>query len=90
MIKVKMSIQLEKYISRNKIPKDILKRLEIWIVILEKYGLYYARNIKGYRDHQLKGDRHGQRSIYLNMNWRAIYTEDNNEVVILTITPHKY
>ncbi len=56
------------------------------------------RKRKGYHDEPLKGDRLGQRSIRLNIQWRAIYETTigtNKEPVIelvdvVEVTPHKY
>lgn len=52
-------------------------------------GLY---EIKGFRDHSLKGDWQGARASRLNEQWRVIYYVDSNEVkiLVLEVTPHDY
>jgi toxin HigB-1 len=57
-------------------------------------GLKGLRDSKGYNDEALKGDRLGQRSIRLNRQWRAIYTQkDRQSFILITleeVTPHDY
>ena len=41
----------------------------------------------------LKGDRAGQRAIYLNRKWRAVYVIEGGEVKIVKVIevhPHEY
>ena len=84
------------YLFRNakKLPGEIADGLQSWAEQVEKLGLPEVRKVKRYRDHQLKGQRHGERSISLSYQWRAIYTESRNgELTIIRIeevTPHDY
>jgi proteic killer suppression protein len=62
--------------------------------LVEEQGIEEARKVPGYYDEPLSGDREGQRSIRLNIQWRAIYTvDDSGEMTIVAIeevTPHDY
>ena len=57
----------------KKIPSYIARKLGSWIVAVSHDGLFEVRKIKGYHDEPLKGNRVGQRSIRLNIAYRAIY-----------------
>jgi len=49
--------------------------------------------VRGWHDHTLKGDRAGQRAIYLNKRWRAVYVIEGSEVKIVKVIevhPHEY
>lgn len=56
-----------------KVPVHIVRKLNAWIVAVEQEGLELVRKVPGYHDEPLKGRRQGQRSIRLNVAWRAIY-----------------
>ena len=77
-----------------KVPAHIVDKLKFWIDSVENKGLSTVQQIAGYRDHKLKGERTHQRSISLNMLWRAIYSvESNGELSLVSIeevTPHRY
>ena len=66
-------------VSRNalkqlrKIPSHIAIRLATWVAAVEEESLEEIRKIKGYHDEPLTGSRKGQRSIRLNIAYRAIY-----------------
>lgn len=68
---VRLSKQARADILR--VPKIIRRKLTIWIDVVEREGLGQVRQIKGFHDEPLKGQRHGQRSIRLNRSYRAIY-----------------
>jgi proteic killer suppression protein len=56
-------------------------------------GLSEVRKIPGYHDEPLKGDRKGQRSIRLNIAYRAIYMVVKgviNFVEIQEVNKHEY
>ncbi len=78
----------------TKVPAHLVDKLRFWIDGVEIKGLSAMQQIAGYRDHKLKGERAHQRSISLNMLWRAIYTVDvNGELTLVSIeevTPHRY
>ena len=92
MIKiVEVTISVEK--SLNKVPLAIKKKLFTWIAAVEERGVNEVRKIPGYHDEPLKGHRHGQRSIRLNKQWRAIYRIIHGKiefVLIEEVTPHDY
>ena len=49
--------------------------------------------MRGWHDHTLKGDRAGQRAIYLNKRWRAVYVIEGDKVKIVKVIevhPHEY
>lgn len=65
--------------------------------MVESQGLKIARSSKGFHDEPLRGERKGQRSIRLNIQWRAIYetkieygVEKIELVEVIEVTPHKY
>ena len=69
------TVQLSKQARSDllRVPEIIRKKLKVWIDIVERVGLAQARQIKGFHDEPLKGQRQGQRSIRLNRSYRAIY-----------------
>jgi proteic killer suppression protein len=76
-----------------KAPHHIQDKLKIWMLTVQQFGVVTARKLPSYHDEPLKGERQGQRSIRLNKQWRAIYTEDDNQQITLTlleVTPHDY
>ena len=62
--------------------------------MVEKEGLPAVQKVRGFKDHPLKGNRKGQRAVYLNRKWRLIYiTNKDNQSIIITIKgviPHDY
>lgn len=62
--------------------------------MVEKEGLPTVQKVGGFRDHILKGNRKGQRSVYLNKKWWLIYAvnkEGRVSVIIVTeVIPHDY
>jgi mRNA-degrading endonuclease YafQ of YafQ-DinJ toxin-antitoxin module len=78
----------------KRIPWEIGDVLQAWVEQVERFGLPEVKMIKRYRDHALKGQRSGERSISLSFQWRAIYTENHSgDLVIVRIeevTPHDY
>lgn len=69
---VRLSTRAKKDLKR--VPLPIVVKLESWIDDVGERGLTEVRKIKGYHDEPLKGKRVGQRSIRLNIAYRAIYT----------------
>jgi proteic killer suppression protein len=78
----------------DKSPPQAKAKLLAWAISLEEIGLDATRKQKGYHDEPLKGQRLGQRSIRLNIQWRAIYIVSSdgkiNFIEIKEITPHEY
>ena len=76
-----------------KTPKALVTKFQKWIDDIEKYGLDEVRKVRGWHDHSLKGDRAGQRAIYLNKLWRAVYVIEGAGVKIVRVIevhPHAY
>jgi proteic killer suppression protein len=76
-----------------KTPKALVIKFQKWVDDIEKYGLEEVRRVRGWHDHSVKGDRAGQRAIYLNKKWRAVYVLEGREVKIVKVIevhPHEY
>lgn len=75
------------------VPNHIRRKLLIWVLAVEADGLEVVRRVSGYHDEALQGDRFGQRSIRLNVAWRAIY-EIRRDVVefvsVEEVSKHDY
>ena len=80
--------------SLKKVPHFICNKVQIWADMVEKEGLPATQRVRGLKDHALKGQRKGQRSVYLNRQWRLIYTvSKKGQVHIITVKevmPHGY
>ncbi|MFZ3229904.1 MAG: type II toxin-antitoxin system mRNA interferase toxin, RelE/StbE family [Pseudobdellovibrio sp.] len=76
---VELSKRAEKDIL--KLPSHIQRKLRLWIYDVERLGLNEVQKIPGYHDEPLKGDRKGQRSIRLNIAYRAIYSIKENKTI---------
>jgi proteic killer suppression protein len=57
----------------RKVPKQVVGKLNAWVLSVEQDGLEETRKIPGFHDEPLRGERQGQRSIRLNRSYRAIY-----------------
>lgn len=76
-----------------KTPKALVIKFQQWVSDVERYGLEEVRKVRGWHDHALKGRRVGQRAIYLNKQWRAIYVIVRGEIKIVRVIevhPHEY
>lgn len=75
-------------------PDYIKDKLLLWVDDVERIGIQKVRQVPGYHDEPLKGDRIGQRSIRLNKAYRAIYIENFNTeiriVSIIEVNKHDY
>ena len=89
---VKLSVKAMKDLKN--LPAHVVHKLQAWIEMVGDEGLGEVRKIAGYHDEPLKGKRKGQRSIRLNIAYRAIYiiNEDNvlQFVEIMEINKHDY
>lgn len=76
----------------SKIPLAVLKKYELWKDIVFRHGPDKLREFPGFHDEKLKGERAGQRSSRLNLQYRVIYTVEHDivTVYVLEITPHNY
>ena len=81
---------IEKTISR--LPLQVVKKYELWKDIVFRHGPDKLREFPGFHDEKLKGERVGQRSSKLNLQYRVIYLveEDIVTVYVLEINPHDY
>jgi proteic killer suppression protein len=77
------SVELSKKAEKDilKLPNHIQRKLRLWINDVERLGLSEVQKISGYHDEPLKGERKGQRSIRLNIAYRAIYTIKENGII---------
>ena len=80
--------------SLKKAPVFIVNKMHKWVKDVQVFGLEEVRKIPGWHDHPLKGERKGQRSIYLNKQWRAIYILDKKGIIefasVEEVSLHKY
>ncbi len=76
----------------QKLPKEIVKKYELWKDIVFRHGPEKLREFPGFHDEKLKGDRQGQRSSRLSLQYRVIYAVQREvvTVLVLEITPHRY
>ena len=77
----------------KKVPLPIALKLTAWVEDIGNRGLSEVRKISGYHDEPLKGKRKGQRSIRLNIAYRAIYVIKSNVisfVEIQEVNKHEY
>ena len=69
----------------RKMPKQVLKRYEIWKDIVQLSGPAGLRLIRGFNDEPLRGDWRGHRSSRLGGQYRVIYKVDKNRVLVMVI-----
>jgi plasmid maintenance system killer protein len=76
----------------SKLPLQVLKKYEIWKDIVFRHGPEKLKEFPGFSDEKLRGEREGQRSSRLNIQYRVIYSVDEAVVTVrvLEITPHEY
>ena len=67
------------------LPVDVLKRYEIWKDIVRISGPAGLRQIRGFHDEALRGEWKGHRSSRLNLQYRAIYRVEAQEIQVLVI-----
>jgi plasmid maintenance system killer protein len=82
--------KLDKIIDR--LPEQVVKKYELWKDIIYRHGPEKLKEFPGFHDEKLSGDRSGQRSSRLNLQYRVIYEVDHDVVTvyIVEITPHNY
>jgi len=76
----------------KKLPGQVVKKYELWKDIVFRHGPDKLKEFPGFHDEKLKGDRAGQRSSRLNLQYRVIY-EVEKEIVtvkVIDINAHKY
>ncbi len=69
-----------------------MKRYEKWKDIVYLSGPTGLKEIKGFHDESLSGDRRGQRSSRLGLKYRVIYRVKGQEVIVevIDVTAHDY
>ena len=83
-------LQLDK--RCRKLPASVLKKYDLWKNLVFRHGPDVLKTFPGFHDEKLKGERAGQRSSRLSLQYRVIYRVDDREflVCVLDITPHQY
>lgn len=76
----------------KKLPSSLVKKYELWKGLVARHGPEKLKEFPGFNDEKLKGQRSGQRSSRLNLQYRIIYEvhRDIVTVAVVEITPHKY
>ncbi len=76
----------------KKLPKEIIKKYEFWLNIVEVSGPHGLKTFSGFKDHSLKGEWRGARASRLSKQWRVIYIskKETLEILVLEVNPHEY
>ena len=76
----------------KKLPLNVVKKYELWKNLVFRHGPDKLREFPGFNDEKLKGERRGQRSSRLSLQYRVIYKVEKDivTVFVLEITPHEY
>jgi toxin HigB-1 len=76
----------------QKLSRPVVKKYELWKDIVYRHGPGKLREFPGFHDEKLKGERAGQRSSRLSLQYRVVYAVETNivTVFVLEITPHEY
>jgi plasmid maintenance system killer protein len=85
LIKAKKNIQDP--IKNN---KNLVSKYEIWLNLIDTYGIECHQKHKGFKFEKLSGTRKEEYSIRLNKSWRVIFKIENDTIYILEITNHEY
>jgi proteic killer suppression protein len=87
---IKEHRDIEKVCKR--LPPVVVKKYELWKDIVFRHGPDKLREFPGFHDEKLKGERKGQRSSRLSLQYRVIYTVERDivTVLVLEISPHNY
>lgn len=102
--KVRLTKKAQKALDRC--PRHVVVKLLAWVDVVESEGLDAAREIPGYHDEPLRGQRRaisqicrapGPSAIRLSRAWRALYmivqpgsTEMEPFVEVTEVTKHDY
>ena len=78
--------------TTRKLPPQVLKKYELWKDIVFRHGPGKLREFPGFHDEKLAGERTGQRSSRLSLQYRVIYAVAGKivTVYVLEISPHDY
>ena len=74
----------------NALPIEVLKRYEKWKDIVAISGPNGLKQIKGFRDEELRGEWKDHRSSRLNIQYRVLYRIEKDQVLVqvVSVTPH--
>ena len=74
----------------NALPDEVLKRYEKWKDIVAISGPDGLKQIRGFRDEELRGEWKGHRSSRLNIQYRVLYRIEKDQVLVqvVSVTPH--
>ncbi len=88
--KIFESRDAQKIIERA--PLQVRRKYEFWKEQIIDNGPEALLRWPGFKDHALKGDRQGQRSSYLNDQYRVIYSVARFDAAVYVeeIGPHNY
>ncbi len=86
------TLKVEKQL--DKVPRQIAEKFYAWVTAVKLAGLRTVRQRSGFHDEPLKGPRRGQRSVRLNVSYRAIYVEKKDGSIefieVVEVTKHEY
>jgi len=70
-------------------PREIQEKYAVWRSLVERWGPQLSG---GFRVHALQGDRRGQKSAWLNRQWRVIFKVLEGQLIVeaLELTPRRY
>lgn len=76
----------------RKLPLSVVKKYELWKSIIFRHGANKLKEFPGFHDEALQGERKGQHSSRLSLQYRVIYAVELEilTVFVMAITPHKY
>ena len=76
----------------GKLPPQVVKKYELWKDLVFRHGPAKLSEFPGFHDEQMKGERKGQRSSRLSLQYRVVYAVERGTVTVyvLEIPPHKY
>ncbi len=60
--------------SKKRIPSDLASRIRIRLDAIDAAVVVTDLDLPGFKLHELKGDRKGTWSIWVNANWRITFT----------------
>ena len=78
----KCSNELIKQKKSGDLSNDDLILIRTWISEMTNFGPEYIKSCGHWNDHELKGDRVGQRSSSFGSSGRVIYKINNNKIEI--------
>ena len=76
----------------SKLPINVVKKYELRKNIIFRHGPEKLKEFPGFHDEKLLGERKGQRSSRLSLQYRVVYAVERSivTVFVLEITPHDY